>query len=64
VEYFRLDYPVDRLILCHRSQCDDIADSLESKEPEGRRLRLRCPPRQQAVCLSSRRWLWANMLVA
>jgi hypothetical protein len=35
VEYFRLDSPADRLILCHRSQCDDIAASPEIKEPGG-----------------------------
>jgi len=35
VKYFRLDYPADRLILCHRSQCDDIAEALEINEQGG-----------------------------
>jgi hypothetical protein len=35
VEYFRLDHPADRLILCNRSQCDDIADYLEINELGG-----------------------------
>jgi hypothetical protein len=32
MEYFRLDHPPDRLILCNRSNCDDIADYLEVNE--------------------------------
>ena len=26
MEYFRLDHPPGRLILCNRSNCEDIAD--------------------------------------
>jgi len=29
MKYFRLDHPSDRLILCHRSNCEAIADYLE-----------------------------------
>jgi hypothetical protein len=32
MEYFRLDHPPDRLILCNRSNCEDIADYLEVNE--------------------------------
>jgi hypothetical protein len=32
MEYFRLDHPPDRLILCNRSNCQDIADYLEVNE--------------------------------
>jgi len=32
MEYFRLDHPPDRLILCSRSNCEDIADYLEVNE--------------------------------
>jgi len=32
MEYFRLDHPPDRLILCNRSKCKDIADYLEVNE--------------------------------
>jgi hypothetical protein len=32
--YFRFDHPPDRLILCHRSNCEDIADYLEINEQE------------------------------
>jgi len=32
MEYFRFDHPPDRLILCHRSNCEDIADYLEINE--------------------------------
>jgi len=32
MEYFFLDHPPDRLILCHRSNCEDIADYLEVNE--------------------------------
>jgi hypothetical protein len=35
MEYFRLDHPLDRLTLCSRSNCEDIADYLEVTE-EGR----------------------------
>jgi hypothetical protein len=29
MEYFRLEHPPDRLILCNRPNCEDIADYLE-----------------------------------
>jgi hypothetical protein len=32
MKYFRLDHPPDRLILCNRSNCEDIADYLEVNE--------------------------------
>jgi hypothetical protein len=32
MEYFRLNHPPDRLILCNRSNCEDIADYLEINE--------------------------------
>jgi hypothetical protein len=32
MEYFRLDHPPDRLILCNRLNCEDIADYLEVNE--------------------------------
>src|ERR1700693_2519970 len=32
IEYFRLDHPPDRLIICNRSNCEDIADYLEVNE--------------------------------
>jgi len=32
MEYFFLDHPPDRLILCHRSNCVGIADYLEVNE--------------------------------
>ena len=32
MEYFRLNHPPDRLILCNRSPCEDIADYLEINE--------------------------------
>jgi hypothetical protein len=32
MEYFRLHHPPDRLILCDRSNCEDIADYLEVNE--------------------------------
>ena len=32
MEYFRFDHPPDRLILCHRSNCEGIADYLEINE--------------------------------
>jgi len=32
MEYFRFDHPPDRLILCHRSNCEGIADYLEIDE--------------------------------
>jgi len=32
MEHFRLEHPPDRLILCHRSNCEDIADYLEVNE--------------------------------
>jgi hypothetical protein len=32
MEYFRLDHPPDRLILCNRLNCEDIADYLEVSE--------------------------------
>jgi len=35
MEYFRLDHPQDRLILCNRSNCEDIADYLEVNEQGG-----------------------------
>ena len=35
MEYFRLDHPPDRLILCNRSDCEDIADYLEVSEHGG-----------------------------
>jgi hypothetical protein len=51
VEYFRLAHPADRLILCNRSQCGDIADPLESNENEQGGEDLAC-----AVHASSRRY--------
>jgi hypothetical protein len=41
MEYFRLDHPPDRLILCNRPNCEDIADYLEVNEHGGEYLRLR-----------------------
>jgi len=35
MEYFRLDHPPDRLILCNRSNCEGIADYLEVNEHGG-----------------------------
>jgi len=35
MEYFRLDHPPDRLILCNRSNCEDIADYIEVNEQTG-----------------------------
>jgi len=35
MEYFRFDHPPDRLTLCNRLNCEDIADYLEVNE-EGR----------------------------
>ena len=32
MEYFRLDHPPDRMILCTRSNCEDIADYMEVNE--------------------------------
>jgi hypothetical protein len=32
MEYFRFDHPPDRLIVCHRSNCEGIADYLEIDE--------------------------------
>ncbi len=32
MEYFLLEHPPDRLILCHRSGCEDIADYIEVNE--------------------------------
>ncbi len=32
MEYFRVDHPLDRLILCNRSNCEEIADYLELNE--------------------------------
>ena len=32
MKHFRLEHPPDRLILCHRSNCEDIADYLEVNE--------------------------------
>jgi hypothetical protein len=32
MEYFLLEHPPDRLILCSRSGCEDIADYLEVNE--------------------------------
>jgi hypothetical protein len=32
MEYFLVEHPPDRLILCNRSTCDDIADYLEVNE--------------------------------
>lgn len=32
MEYFRVDHPPDRPILCHRSTCEGIADYLEVSE--------------------------------
>jgi hypothetical protein len=32
MEYFRVDHPADRLILCDRSNCEHIADYLEIGE--------------------------------
>jgi hypothetical protein len=38
MEYFRIDHPPDRLILCHVSNCEDIADYLEINEQGGENL--------------------------
>ena len=35
MEYFLLEHPPDRLILCHRSICENIADYLEVNELGG-----------------------------
>jgi hypothetical protein len=35
VEYLRLEHPAERLIPCNRSQCDYIADSLETNVQRG-----------------------------
>jgi hypothetical protein len=35
MKYFRLNHPPDRLILCNRSNCEDIADYLEVNEHGG-----------------------------
>jgi hypothetical protein len=35
MEYFRLDHPPGRLILCDRSTCEGIADYLELDEQGG-----------------------------
>lgn len=35
MEYFRLNHPPDRLILCNRSNCEDIADYLEVNDKGG-----------------------------
>ena len=35
MEYFRLDHPPDRLILCNRLKCEDIADYLEINKQGG-----------------------------
>jgi hypothetical protein len=32
MEHFRLEHPPDRLILCNRPDCEDIADYLEVNE--------------------------------
>jgi hypothetical protein len=32
MEYFRVDHPPERLILCNRSNCEGIADYLEVNE--------------------------------
>ena len=32
MEYFCVDHPPDRLILCNRANCEDIADYLEINE--------------------------------
>ena len=32
MEYFRFDHPPDRVILCDRSKCEEIADYLEINE--------------------------------
>jgi hypothetical protein len=32
MEYFRLDHPPDRLILCNSANCESIADYLEVNE--------------------------------
>lgn len=32
MEYFRLEHPPERLILCNRSNCENIADYLEVDE--------------------------------
>jgi hypothetical protein len=32
MEYLRLEHPPDRLFLCNRSNCEDIADYLEVNE--------------------------------
>jgi len=32
MKYFRVDHPPDGLILCNRSNCEDIADYLEVNE--------------------------------
>ena len=32
MEYFRVDHPPDRLILCDRSNCENVADYQEVNE--------------------------------
>jgi hypothetical protein len=42
MEYFRLEHPVDKVILCDDSVCNEIADYLELDE-EDHALRVRNP---------------------
>jgi hypothetical protein len=35
MQYFLLEHPPDRLILCNRASCEDIADYLEVNEQGG-----------------------------
>jgi len=53
MEYFRLDHPPDRLILCSRSNCEDIADCLEVNEDGSERFCLCCPHWQCKVRFGS-----------
>jgi hypothetical protein len=35
MKYFLLEHPLDRLIVCSRSKCENIADYLEVSEQGG-----------------------------
>jgi hypothetical protein len=53
MEYFRLDHPPDRLILCNRSNCEGIADYLEVNEHGGEYLACAAHTSSKKVCLGS-----------
>ena len=44
MEYFLLEHPPDRLILCNRSGCENIADYLEVNEQRGEDFAYAAPP--------------------